>query len=947
MTRIERRVLTNSALTGALLTCAVVTAHVLGWLQTPEDWMYDQRAQHFQIHTPAPTADLVHLDIDDRALDGIGRWPWHRSTIAEIIDELTLAGAKAIGLDILFVEGQEPTFETTIADDGSPRAAHEIDHDALLAAAVRRAGDVILPASFALDDKRDTELVYTTVAGELAKDIELSDDEARIRVTRQLPQDANLDKHFGKAFLDARREVVYKRVRHELSVDQTLSPDALRQRLIKRRDASVNSPLSRLIDEQRERYEAIKQLLHFGATAPSNQAAFVDARINLPPILSLSKAMSATAFVDFRTSRDGVLRTQPLVLSSEGRLFPQMGLSLALRFLDATPDDLTFTPDDVTLTCPDGRRIVMPVSQSYSVTQRRDVPAIFNIPWFGDQAWETMYDWPNHRQSAQHLSMNAAYDPIVTHRKIIENNAKVDVAFGTIALSMEMVAEDQKLDFSIPNPLINDDIDTRAIVIDRYLKNAASFIAAYAESPPQADDDGAQAFLRAVASLKNAAHDNVLLKRQLVTQRALLSKALAGKAVLIGWAATGHQDAVPTSLHASCPGVVAHGVIFNAIVTNHFWRVAPPWIAMVFTIGLAFVTVLIAWRFSPLAGLVITSLIGMCYVLLNGLYFFDHLGLIVGLATPQIAIASVWSGCSLARIVIESSERSRITRRFRSYVDPTLVNYLMEREDVRLEGESREMTVCFSDLAGFTSHSERLGERIVALLNRYLGIMVPVITAQRGMVNKFLGDGIMFFFGAPVHNANHAIDAVTTALRMQDALAVFNEELIRENLPPVHMRIGICTGTMVVGDAGSADRSDYTVLGDNVNLAARLESANKMTGTSILISERTAELIDDRFLIRPIGALQVAGKTQGVMTFEVCGFSTDAPEDTRQLCQRTSRVVNHYRSRAFAEALLAADEFDAAHGPSKLTAIYRELCTIHIANPPTDPFDGKIVFTEK
>src|SRR5581483_5606436 len=155
--------------------------------------------------------------------------------------------------------------------------------------------------------------------------------------------------------------------------------------------------------------------------------------------------------------------------------------------------------------------------------------------------------------------------------------------------------------------------------------------------------------------------------------------------------ATGRTDVLPTSLHAQCPGVVAHGVIFNAILTNHFWRPAPGWLAPIVTVVMGFLAALIAGRIAPIIALPVTILLAGMYLLVNGLVLFDAHHMTAGLAGPLLATGLVWSGCTLTRIMIESAERSRITRRFQTYVDPTLVNYLIERPDeVRLEGERRE-----------------------------------------------------------------------------------------------------------------------------------------------------------------------------------------------------------------------------------------------------------------
>lgn len=306
----------------------------------------------------------------------------------------------------------------------------------------------------------------------------------------------------------------------------------------------------------------------------------------------------------------------------------------------------------------------------------------------------------------------------------------------------------------------------------------------------------------------------------------------------------------------------------------------------------------------------------------------------------------MWAGTTLYRFVVSVAERRLIKRRFQNYVDPALVDYVMEHPDeARLEGQVRELTVVFTDLAGFTTVSEKLKEKTVSILNEYLTLMVPVISEQKGFVNKFLGDGIMFFYGAPRVNDDHARAAVATVLKMQQVLPDFNKTLEDRGLPPVKMRAGVSTGPMIVGDAGGSGRSDYTVLGDSVNLGARLESANKASGTRTLISERTAELVGDLFLLRPVGRLVVVGKTEGIMTYEPLAYRSEATDAQRELVEKTRAMVDAFQQSRFQDCLNAAGTLENATGPGKLTMLYRELSEQYLKEPPPEGFAGQVVLT--
>jgi adenylate cyclase len=314
----------------------------------------------------------------------------------------------------------------------------------------------------------------------------------------------------------------------------------------------------------------------------------------------------------------------------------------------------------------------------------------------------------------------------------------------------------------------------------------------------------------------------------------------------------------------------------------------------------------------------------------------------------MVALGSVWATGALAGFLLEATERARITKRFSSYTDPKLVDFVIENPDAALDGQVREMSVIFTDLAGFTTLSEQLRERTVSILSEYLSLMVPVIRKNDGFVNKFLGDGIMCFFNAPSDDPDHAVHAVQTALEMEKKMQVFTEALVAQGLPRVAMRCGVSTGTMVVGDSGPADASDYTVLGDTVNFASRLEGANKALGTNILISHRTTELLgDNRFLLRPVGKLQVVGKKEGVMTYEpLAPFDEATPQDL--VCSAMStEMIAAYFARDFEKCIEFADKMDQQIGATKLAGLYRKASKQLIENPPGPEFAGNLILTEK
>ena len=219
----------------------------------------------------------------------------------------------------------------------------------------------------------------------------------------------------------------------------------------------------------------------------------------------------------------------------------------------------------------------------------------------------------------------------------------------------------------------------------------------------------------------------------------------------------------------------------------------------------------------------------------------------------------------------EGREKRKMKRLFGQYVSKDVYDQLVANPDLaRLGGQRRQMTVLFSDIRGFTTVSEKgQPEEIVAILNEYFTRMVEIVFAHKGTLDKFVGDMVMALFGAPLDDPHHAEHAVDAALEMIRELNRLNEKWAAEGRPALDIGIGISTGPMIAGNIGSEAIMSYTVIGDSVNLGARLESLNKEYGTRIIISQATREALPGRYQFRPLGDVVVKGKTRPVAIFEV------------------------------------------------------------------------------
>lgn len=284
----------------------------------------------------------------------------------------------------------------------------------------------------------------------------------------------------------------------------------------------------------------------------------------------------------------------------------------------------------------------------------------------------------------------------------------------------------------------------------------------------------------------------------------------------------------------------------------------------------------------------------------------------------------------------EQMRRREITRVFSLYVTPQVVNYLIAHpERINLGGERRELTLMFTDLKEFTTISERLSpERVTNLLNRYFTDMTDIVLEYQGTVCAFIGDAIMAFWGAPVDDDDKAYRAVAAAIAMQKAMHALRADFAREDLPPIHMRIGIHSGSAVVGNLGSAKRFDYTAIGDDVNLAARLEGANKLYATGILVSSDTARQIEGRIALRPVDRVIVKGKSQAIEVFTPC--------DDAKVVELTQQAISLFRSREWDAAESRFRELLALAPEDGVAKLYLERIAAFRIAPPAAQWDGSV-----
>ncbi len=382
---------------------------------------------------------------------------------------------------------------------------------------------------------------------------------------------------------------------------------------------------------------------------------------------------------------------------------------------------------------------------------------------------------------------------------------------------------------------------------------------------------------------------------------------LKGKIALIGTTAPGLLDLRATPVGEAYPGVEIHANLITGMLDGTI-KLKPPYIlgaevVLLLLSGLAMV--LLLPLLSPLRA-TLASLLVLLFILTVNLVFWHYGNLVLPLGSSVLMVLVMFALNMSYGYFVESRAKRQFTELFGQYVPPELVEEMSRNpESYSMEGRKAELTVLFSDVRGFTTISEGLSpENLVRLMNIYLTAMTELLRKNRGTVDKYIGDAVMAFWGAPVADADHARHAVITAMEMQAALPAVNRTLAQHGWPELHIGVGINTGEMTVGDMGLTVRQAYTVMGDAVNLGSRLEGITKQYGVDILVGETTRKAIKD-IVFREVDRVQVKGKEEPVAIFEPIGLDGEVGKGMLEELKLWNQALRHYRAQDWDQAEVA------------------------------------------
>jgi len=428
--------------------------------------------------------------------------------------------------------------------------------------------------------------------------------------------------------------------------------------------------------------------------------------------------------------------------------------------------------------------------------------------------------------------------------------------------------------------------------------------------------------------------------------RSRAKEKMEGSFSIIGFDATSMTDVGQNTFQERFPNVGIYSAVTNMILSEEFIddtsNLLSIFVSLIFAIGLGFYIKYFNTGKSLIFGVVI--LFGTIIImLLQFIITKKYIGVVVPFSSVTLTFLSLMAFDFLTTIKEKSFLRSAFSR----YLSPDVINDIIsDPSKLNLGGEKREMTAIFTDIEHFSGISERLDPAdLVKLLNMYLTKMSNIIMDYKGTIDKYEGDAIICFYGAPVFMEEHAVLACKTAIKMKEAEEQLNTYILENKMShmPIYTRIGINTGDMVVGNMGSDDKMDYTIMGNSVNLAARLEGVNKFYKTKILISENTREKIGDEFLLRRLDKIRVVGIQNPIRIYELLKLNSEVIKEDLDMLTVWDKAMSHYENEEFKEAI---ELFKSLNRDENVIELFIKRCEECLLNKPSN-WDGVFNLQQK
>ncbi|MDR0321190.1 MAG: adenylate/guanylate cyclase domain-containing protein [Treponema sp.] len=892
------------------ITLAIVAVfsvlYLVGALTSLEDRLYD-----FFLHFRANREridNVVFLDIDDSAIFYNGVYPWPRSIPAEGLLRLKEYGSSAAIFDIEFIDHGPQGVDSLYLNQG---LGNDFD---------RGFSEISLAAQ---------DIFSALQAGRISRG------------------DIGYYSNSFSSLVRTEQKNLYERAKtiardNDLYLAQAIA-------LFGRTWSTLNLWQSPLDGEQAQRRPIAEERFSYpvNAVAGANRGeGFVDI---LPALPAFSNSAKGAGFTNVEIDDDGVRRRVYLTQNIYDHWYLQLSFAPLIDWLEKP--EIILKKNKLTVKqarFSDGRvkDIVIPLDQKGRMMldwPKEDYQDSYKHISFADFSLldeiETEMEYYSRALSGADLMFFIQFDPSLSHVPIILGNLfeYYDAASEAKNHAMENTSEDSFSAyisyrtgvFSLLGELVSLNIDEKVLELTYALKEEHPEIAG-------AIEDEADYIIQLINVIKvNYERQNEL--------SASNDKILRDKFVIIGRVDTGTTDYGANPFYGKYINVGTHAVVLDTILSESFiiplgilWRI----LFMLIFIPLFFI---VSANFSPVlraslgfAGALLIFGIAVILFRVTGIYW-GPLGVVLAM------VASV-----ITREVISyagsEKEKQFIRTAFSTYVSHDVVKEIIsDPSRLQLGGTKRHMTAIFTDVKGFSTISEKLDpEALVTLLNKYLSAMSDVVLEEKGTIDKYEGDAIIAFFGAPLELKDHALRACISAIRMKKIEEEMNKVIMEDNLSPTPLltRIGINTGNMVAGNMGTANKMNYTIMGNAVNLAARLEGVNKQYGTWLLASEATINETGGQLLTRKLDRVRVVGINEPVRLHELIDTFEAADESKKKLVSVFHDALQCFEARQWEKAVAGFKEALSINSSDEPSRMYVERCENFMKKPPEDSWDG-------
>ncbi len=859
--------------------------------------------------------DILLLNIDEDAIVNVGVWPWSRDIVARGLIILREFDVGFVSLDIEYVEQSPLGVNAELLDEEIPQAFEQ--EFSLIAQNVEDLFTALAQGQIGTQDALEFVQDLTGLTRQ--------SQEYLLQEVRNIARDN--DTFFGRtARLNGR---TYFTV-NMLNEDDPLVPQELKE-------------------------FAKEKFTIPGVESRTEGPVYREAEGIRPAILTVSRHAAGAGFPNVIIDPDGVRRRIELIVEEGGEYFPQLAFAPALDLL-GEPQVVAYPG-----------RIVLESAVFPGESEPKDI----TIPLTEDQ--RMLINWPRATfdDSFRHFSF---YELVLNEEleaRLIENLGIMEPA-GYLSYYAPPTAEDPgdimgvyRYAEGVKADILGGDdparmeeyIEARRYFFDEigiFLNgNAEEAILADLEailSQPELPEELATEYRAIQAEVPTNFSATREVYDALMSSRGRLEETIPGAYAFVGFTGTGTTDIGVNPFEEEYMNVGTHAAILNTILQDRYLDKLPLWYSIILAAVLSILVALIIRNLPPLT----TSLIGFAMVvvfLAAASVFFVTSRQFLPMLTPAAAMFFTVIVITTVKFIETARERAHIRNAFSHYLSADVMNeVLSDPSKLALGGQKKHLTAIFTDVKGFSTISEQMEpEDLVKLLNSYLTEMSNIILDQRGTIDKYEGDAIISFFGAPLDFDDHAARACRAAVRMKKMERILNEHFIEDKLSPGPLltRIGINTGEMVVGNMGTEKKMDYTMMGNSVNLAARLEGVNKQYGTWLLLSEATRIEAGEEFAFRMMDRVRVVGITQPVRLFELVDETTELAPEMKELLDAFHEGIDRFEERDWTGAQKYFGETLKIRPDDGPGTFYQKRCKEFIRKPPPDNWDGAFNLTMK